>query len=156
MSGRPEILFPLFAGLTTLDGVGPKNAQHLHQMAVEKPRDLLFTLPYAGIDRRRRDSVLDAELPAVVTVEVEIIAHRPARGRGGAYRITVRDSRSTFQLVFFHARADYLNRSLPVGARRLVSGRVELFDGGRRWSTPTMSPGSKRLPRSRLSNRSIR
>ena len=45
MSGRPEILFPLFAGLETLDGVGPKTARTFAQMDVEKPRDLLFTLP---------------------------------------------------------------------------------------------------------------
>ena len=29
MSGRPEPLFPLFAGLETLEGVGPKTAQNL-------------------------------------------------------------------------------------------------------------------------------
>ncbi|MEY3959912.1 MAG: hypothetical protein RIR14_566, partial [Pseudomonadota bacterium] len=34
-----------------------------------------------------------------------------------------------FQLVFFHARGDYLQKLLPTGQRRLVSGRVELFDG---------------------------
>ena len=34
-----------------------------------------------------------------------------------------------FQLVFFHARGDYLQKLLPTGQRRLVSGKVELFDG---------------------------
>ena len=32
-------------------------------------------------------------------------------------------------LVFFHARADYLKRILPEGGRRLISGRVEEFNG---------------------------
>ncbi|MCP9482042.1 ATP-dependent DNA helicase RecG [Shimia sp. CNT1-13L.2] len=129
MSGRPEILFPLFAELTTLDGVGPKTAQHMAQIAIEKPRDLLFLLPYSGVDRQRRESVLDVTLPDVVTVEVLVGSHRPARNRGGAYRITVEDGRTAFQLVFFHAKGDYLKRVLPEGSRRLVSGRVELFDG---------------------------
>ena len=129
MSGRPEILFPLFAELTTLDGVGPKTAQHMAQIAIEKPRDLLFSLPYSGVDRQRRESVLDVALPDVVTVEVLVGSHRPARNRGGAYRITVEDGRTAFQLVFFHAKGDYLKRVLPEGSRRLVSGRVELFDG---------------------------
>ncbi len=31
--------------------------------------------------------------------------------------------------MFFNARGDWLTRQLPPGARRLVSGRVELFDG---------------------------
>ena len=129
MSTRPEILFPLFADVTTLDGVGPKIAQHMAQIGIEKPRDILFSLPYSGVDRRRRESVLDATLPGVVTVQVRVGAHRPARNRSGAYRITVEDARTAFQLVFFHARADYLQRVLPEGSERLVSGRVELFDG---------------------------
>ncbi|CUK01270.1 ATP-dependent DNA helicase RecG [Shimia thalassica] len=129
MSGRPEILFPLFADVTTLTGVGPKVAQNLGQIDIEKPRDLLFTLPYSGVDRRLRDSVLEADLPGVVTVDVLIGTHRPARNRGGAYRITVEDAQTTFQLVFFHARGDYLQRVLPEGERRIISGKVELFDG---------------------------
>ena len=37
MTGRPEPLFPLFAGLETLDGVGPKTAKLMEQMGVETP-----------------------------------------------------------------------------------------------------------------------
>ncbi|WP_417472179.1 ATP-dependent DNA helicase RecG [Leisingera sp.] len=129
MSGRPEILFPLFAGAETLPGVGPKTAQSLAQMDVETPRDLLFSLPYSVIDRRRRSSIKGAELPATLTVEVTIGRHRPARNRGGAYRIHVTDAEVEFQLVFFHGRSRYLEAQLPEGARRVVSGKVELFDG---------------------------
>ncbi len=78
MSGRPEILYPLFAALDTLAGVGPKTAKTFAQMEVEKPRDLLFTLPYSGIDRRHRASIQGVDLPAVVTVEVEVGRHLPA------------------------------------------------------------------------------
>ncbi|MBY6134508.1 ATP-dependent DNA helicase RecG [Nocardioides marinus] len=129
MSGRPEILFPLFAGAETLPGVGPKTAQSLAQMGVETPRDLLFSLPYSVIDRRRRSSIKGAELPATLTVEVTIGRHRPARNRGGAYRIHVTDAEVEFQLVFFHGRSRYLEAQLPEGARCVVSGKVELFDG---------------------------
>ncbi|QFT60055.1 ATP-dependent DNA helicase RecG [Sulfitobacter sp. THAF37] len=129
MKGRPEALFPLFAGLETLEGVGPKTAQTLGQLSVIAPRDLLFTLPYSGIDRRLRSTVRDAVLPAVVTVAVTVGTHHAPRSKGGAYRIHVEDAETSFQLVFFHARGDYWKRQLPPGARRVVSGRVELFDG---------------------------
>ncbi|MBL6674069.1 MAG: ATP-dependent DNA helicase RecG, partial [Candidatus Puniceispirillum sp.] len=33
------------------------------------------------------------------------------------------------ELVFFHAHSDYVAKQLPVGARRIVSGRVDLFQG---------------------------
>lgn len=129
MSQRPEILFPLFGNLTTLEGVGPKTAQNMAGLGVEVPRDLLFLLPYSGIDRRQVETVQGADLPATLTVEVEIGQHRPARNKGGAYRIDVIDSQVAFQLVFFHARGDYLGKLLPTGQRRIVSGKVELFDG---------------------------
>ncbi|MEM9550206.1 MAG: ATP-dependent DNA helicase RecG [Pseudomonadota bacterium] len=129
MSGRPEPLFPLFASLETLDGVGPKIAQNMGQLGLQAPRDLLFHLPYAVIDRRRRDTVQGANLPGTVTVQVTIGPHRPARNKGGAYRVHVIDAQTEFQLVFFHARGDYLQRLLPQGEERLVSGKVEFFDG---------------------------
>ena len=126
---RPAILFPLFAGVETLDGVGPKSAKLLAQMGVERPRDLIFTLPYAVIDRRRRDTINGAQFPSTLTVEVTVGAHVPARRKGGPARVFVRDAETEFQLVFFHARGDYLQRLLPAGQRRVVSGKIELFDG---------------------------
>ena len=129
MSARPELLYPLFADLETLPGVGPKTAKLLPQIGIEAPRDLLFALPYAVVDRRRRSTISGADLPATLTVEVTIGAHRPPRNKGGAYRIHVEDEAADFQLVFFHARGDYLKKLAPTGARRLVSGKVEFFDG---------------------------
>ena len=129
MGGRPERLFPLFAGLETLEGVGAKTARALAGIGVEKPRDLLFTLPYSGIDRRRRDSIREVTPPTTVTVEVRVGAHAPPASRGRPYRVHVRDARAEFLLVFFHARGEYLQRLLPTGERRIVSGKLELFDG---------------------------
>jgi len=129
MAGRPPELFPLFAGLDTLPGVGPKAVQAFAQMAVEKPRDLLFTLPHSGVDRRLRRSIREVTPGSTVTVEVEIGGHVPPRRKGGPARVHVRDSETEFQLVFFHARGDWLDRQLPSGQRRVISGKLELFDG---------------------------
>ncbi|WP_102107922.1 ATP-dependent DNA helicase RecG [Oceaniglobus roseus] len=129
MSGRPEVLFPLFAEATVLDGVGPKTAQALAQLGIEKPRDLLFTLPHSGIDRQRRDTVQGSEPGTVVSVEVLVGRHIPARAKGRPYRVEVTDAATTFQLVFFHARGEWLNGQLPTGQRRVVSGKLEFFDG---------------------------
>ena len=70
-----------------------------------------------------------ADFPQVVTVEVSVGRHHPPARRGGPYRVEVEDAATRFQLVFFHARDDYLRRILPTGARRVVSGKAELFDG---------------------------
>ena len=129
MSGRPEALFPLFAGLETLDGVGPKTAAHMAQLGISAPRDLLFALPYAVIDRRRSATIRGHDLPKTLTTSVTILSHHSPRNRSGAYRVHVRDAETEFQLVYFHARGDYLKKLLPVGETRIVSGKVELFDG---------------------------
>ncbi|MFC7703754.1 ATP-dependent DNA helicase RecG [Plastorhodobacter daqingensis] len=129
MAGRPPALFPLFAGLETLEGVGPKTAALFEAMQITRPRDLLFTLPHAVVDRRRLNSLREVTPPAIATVEAEILAHHPPRSRGKPWRVLLRDAGGEFQLVFFHARGDYLTKLLPPGTRRLVSGRVELFDG---------------------------
>jgi len=126
---RPEILFPLFAALTVLDGVGPKSAQNFSNMAIDRPRDLLFTLPFGCVDRRPRSSLKGLVFPAIATIEVEVGAHHRPSGRGRPYRVMVQDAEMDFQLVFFHAREDWIQKNLPVGERRLVSGKVEVFDG---------------------------
>ena len=129
MTGRPETLFPLFSDLARLDGVGPKTALLLAAGGIEKPRDLLFTLPASGIDRQLRASIREVVAPAVVTVEVEVGLHQAARAKGKPYRIVVQDAATSFNLVYFHARPEQLQRLLPTGQRRVVSGRIELFDG---------------------------
>ena len=69
MSGRPEILFPLFASLETLPGVGEKTAKLFGQLDIEAPRDLLFTLPASGVDRRFRPTIQGLTFPITATTE---------------------------------------------------------------------------------------
>ncbi|WP_415182972.1 ATP-dependent DNA helicase RecG [Phaeovulum sp.] len=129
MTGRPPILFPLFAALETLPGVGEKTARAFAQIGIERPRDLLFTLPYSGVDRRIVTTIRDVVPPVTVTVEVEVEGHMPARRKGGPARVMVRDAATDFQVVFFHARSEWLEKQLPTGQRRIISGKVEIFDG---------------------------
>ncbi len=128
-TGRPEILWPLFGAITKLEGIGPRGAEALAATGIERPRDLLFTLPHSGVDRRFRTSIRDVTAPAMVTVEVEVGLHQPPKTKGKPYRITVQDAATAFQIVFFHAKGDYLRHLLPTGQRRIVSGKVEIFDG---------------------------
>lgn len=127
--GRPDKLFPLFAGLETLAGVGPKTSKSFEALNVRRPRDLLFTLPQNIIDRRRRDTVKEVDVGETATIEVEILDHLPPPRKGLPYRVVVRDSAVMFHIVFFRGTPDWLKKQLPIGARRLISGKVELYDG---------------------------
>jgi hypothetical protein len=68
---------------------------------------------------------------AIVTLKVRIDRHQPApRGRGNVpYRVFAHDETGEIGLVFFHAKAAWLEKLLPVGETMLVSGRVEWFNG---------------------------
>jgi ATP-dependent DNA helicase RecG len=131
---RPQILNPLFAALTSLSGIGPKlEALYTRLLDRETPRliDLLFHLPTGAIDRRARPKLNEVEPGTVVTVAVKVEEHRPApRHRPRApYRILTSDDTGTLTLTFFSARPDYLEKLLPVGETRYVSGTAEFYDG---------------------------
>jgi ATP-dependent DNA helicase RecG len=131
---RPPLLNPLFAAITTLPGVGSKLLKLYDRLlAREEARviDLLFHLPSGAIDRRARPKLRDAPLDTVVTVAVTVDRHRPApphRPRA-PYQVYASDETGDLTLTFFNARRDYLQKLLPVGERRYLSGKIELYDG---------------------------
>ena len=133
-SMRPSLLDPLFASLTSLPGVGPKLERHYVKLLNrDSPRviDLLFHLPAGTIDRRARPKLNEVQPGQIVTVAVTVDHHRPApphRPRA-PYQIYTSDETGTLTLTYFNARRDYLEKLLPAGARRYVSGRAEFYDG---------------------------
>jgi len=124
---RPDILFPLFATITGLPGVGPKVAKQLEKLAGPRIVDLLWHLPREIVDRRFSPKVAAAPFGPVVTLTVRVESHFPARDRRSPYRVLCGDETGFLYLVFFHARQDYLQRVLPIGSTRIVSGRLERF-----------------------------
>src|SRR5690606_35554395 len=59
----------------------------------------------------------------------------PGAGRG-PYRIRASDAAGTIDLVWFHPRAEWLARMLPTCAVRVVSGRIDQFQGALQMSHP--------------------
>src|SRR5690349_18202116 len=132
---RPVALNPLFASLTSLPGVGTKLEKLYGRLLGRNdgPRivDLLFHLPSGTIDRRARPKLRDIVPGHVVTVAVTVDRHRappPYRSRA-PYQIYTSDETGDLILTYFSARKDYLQKLLPVGSRRYVSGRADLYDG---------------------------
>ena len=124
---RPQVLYPLFASLRSLPGAGPRIAQLLERLVGPRVGDLLWHLPSGLIDRRYAPTVADARAGAVATLTVRVIDHQPPSRPRQPYRVACADDTGTLVLVFFHARPDYLQKVLPVGAVRVVSGIVERY-----------------------------
>src|SRR5258707_4592022 len=132
---RPALLNPLFAPVTTLSGVGPKQDKLLRYLLSrdETPRlvDLLLYLPASVIDRRARPKIRDAVQGTVVTLEVTVDRHRPAppRNARAPHLVYASDDTGDVVLTYFRSPPGYVEKLLPVGARRYVSGTLQMYDG---------------------------
>ncbi len=143
---RPSLLDPLFAPAASLPGVGPKIGKLLDRLLVEgsgqgaghaRVIDLLFHLPYATVDRRNRPKIAEAPLDQIVTIEAKIVEHFPPGPRSKApYKVLVEDETGDVLLVFFLANPQWIEKSLPVGEKRWISGKLELWDGHRQMVHP--------------------
>src|SRR5690349_1075073 len=132
---RPEILTPLFASLEGLPGIGAKTlkafARLVGREAGAAPRvlDLVFHLPVGVLDRSLRATLAEAPRDVLVTVEVTVERHRAGGRQGAPHRVFTFDDTGDLTLVFFSPRAEWIEKALPVGARRWVSGKIETYDG---------------------------
>ena len=127
---RPTEIFGLFAATTVLPGVGPKLAATLEKRIGTHVIDVLRHLPVGLIDRRARPSLDDVADGSIATFEILVIKHdKPPPGTRRPWRVMCENETGQIDLIFFHARDDYVSRMLPAGERRIISGRVELRQG---------------------------
>ena len=132
---RPDVLNPLFAAITSLPGIGSK-VERLYRRLLGRddvPRvvDLIMHLPTGTIDRRARPKLRDVQPDTVVTVAVTVDRHRPPppRRSRAPYQIYTSDETGDLLLTYFNPHKDYLEKLLPVGATRYVSGTAAFYDG---------------------------
>jgi ATP-dependent DNA helicase RecG len=143
MSLRPAILDPLFAPVSTLPGVGPKMVPLLDRLLGEPGRparviDLLFHVPTGGIGREVKGSIADAPIGEQVTLSVTVVDHQPGplNRNKAPYRVVVEDETGDVALIFFNIPRQRIQNLLPVGERRIISGKLELWDGRRQMVHP--------------------
>ena len=133
---RPDELSPLFSSAEGLTGVGPRMMVLLKKALVlppgiTEPRvlDLLWHLPTGVIDRRAEPTIAGAVPGTIATIAVRVLKHRPSpRGNTKApYKVQCEDDTGRLDLIFFHMERSFIERQLPEGEHRFVSGRVEKF-----------------------------
>ena len=124
---RPELLNPLFAEVTAMKGVGATLAKQLARLDLNRAVDLAFHLPAMALDRIVIDALDAAWVDRLVTVELEAVRYESGGARR-PFRIDCRDRANTYvSLVWFGGGGDYARRLLPIGAKRIVSGRLERY-----------------------------
>jgi ATP-dependent DNA helicase RecG len=142
---RPIELTPLFASLQSLTGIGPRLIVLVKKCltlppGVVEPRviDLLWHLPSGVIDRRAEPTVAAAVPGSIATLKVRVLKHKapPRSNTRAPYKVVTEDETGRLDLVFFHAERKFIERQLPVGETRYVSGRVERYGETMQMSHP--------------------
>ncbi|SJM63016.1 ATP-dependent DNA helicase RecG [Brevundimonas diminuta 3F5N] len=124
---RPEILFPLFADVTTLKGVGPRSAPLVQKVAGPLVRDVLFLSP-SGVIQRRRTTAMEAVDGEIGVFEVTIDRLIPPHKHGAPIKVRAIDDTGFIHLIWFAGSPRHIESLAPRGSRRLVTGKVERFN----------------------------
>ena len=126
---RPDRLNPLFAAAASLPSVGPAAVRALERLDIARVRDLLFHFPIGWRHTHSIAHLADAREGQRVAVPVTILSHEPSRGRG-PHRIVADDAGGLgLVLAFFGPRASGMAARFPVGAKIIVAGRLDLWNG---------------------------
>lgn len=124
---RPEILFPLFAPVTSLKGVGPRVAPLVERLAGPLVRDLAFLTP-TGVIRRRPMTAADAVEGEVGVFRLRIDRLIPPHKIGAPFRLRASDDTGFVHLIWFAGSPQQIERLAPQGTERIVSGKVERYN----------------------------
>ena len=129
---RPANLFPLFRGVETLKGIGPRLASIISKRIGTHAIDLIWHVPVGIIHRHIRPTLAHIQDGEVVTLTLTPIHHdKPPPRTRRPFRVTCQHNDgkndNTVELIFFHAKGNYVETQLPLGQARLVSGRAEWF-----------------------------
>jgi ATP-dependent DNA helicase RecG len=141
---RPSILDPLFRSLHSIKGVGPQLSSLLTRFfgAPEGQEaialDLLMHMPVGVVDRRRMTGIAGTFANHVATLKLHIDRHQPPpRGKPQVpHRVFAHDETGEIQLVFFRAQGGWVEKALPVGEDRYVSGKIDFFNGEKQITHP--------------------
>jgi ATP-dependent DNA helicase RecG len=124
---RPELLNPLFASIEGLKGVGPQLAKPLDKLGLTRLKDLAYHLPDRFVERRPVASLDDAEIGEQIVIALTPREYRSSPGRG-PFRVLAEDAAGDIvALAWFGRNAGWAKKSLPLGEKRWVAGRLEQF-----------------------------
>ncbi len=126
---RPDILNDLFADSASLAGVGAKLAKPLERLGLTRLKDLAYHLPERFINRRVIANLDDGEEGEQVVIALTVTEHRAARASArGPYRVLAQDEIGNICALTFFGRASYTaKKTLPVGEKRWIAGRLDRY-----------------------------
>jgi ATP-dependent DNA helicase RecG len=137
----------LFDPLETLPGVGPKRAA-LIAKACGGPRilDLLFHLPDRIASRTRISHAAEAPPEAEAVLRVTALATRSAMSRATRRRYVEVRTAEEVTLRFMQSNLGWIDRLLPKGEARWISGRIRPEGDGWSCISPDVAASEEAFP----------
>ena len=124
----PEVLNPLFAETTSLEGVGPKLKKPLERLGLTRIRDVAYHLPERFVARRAVADLDEAVVGEQVVVALTPVEHRSGGSGRAPYRVLAADAKGNICALTYFGKAAYsAKKQLPVGAKRWISGRLDQY-----------------------------
>jgi len=126
---RPEILFPCFAQLISLSGIGPRTAAIMEKRIGKYVIDLAFYFPISIINRRASPDISEVIEGQIATLSLNILSVNIPPGRQTRpARIIAENETGKIEIVYFRAKSEYLKSLYKVGDRITISGKVDIFN----------------------------
>ena len=126
---RPEILFPLFAPVSSLPGIGKKLENSLENKIGNRVIDLLFHMPIHTIDRTITKNLSEKNSNSLVTIEIKVNKHFPAFYKSKKpYKVSAYSFITPVDIIFFNARNEYIKNLLPENHNFIISGKIDWYN----------------------------
>ena len=126
----------LLNNISLLPGIGLERQAFYVRLMGERIVDALWHIPTNVQSRRLLQSFTPQYADCLVTFEAKILGHAPSRRYGKPYRISaINQAGQVIELLFFRARAPYLNKIAKTDDTVVVSGKLTFrkFLGADHW-----------------------
>lgn len=128
---RPEILFPLYAPIDHLNGIGVETTKILKRLDMKRVVDMIWHLPsgiaYFPLKQSFKGCTPGDQVACVVTIMAYEI---PLKGQRQPFKVICElENGETLLITFFKAYVNTIETRLPVGQKRLVCGTLDRYLG---------------------------
>jgi ATP-dependent DNA helicase RecG len=124
----PEVLNPLFAEVTSLEGVGPKLKKPLERLGLTRVRDVAYHLPERFVSRRAVADLDEAVVGEQVVIALTPVEHRASGSGRAPFRVMAQDAKGNICALTYFGRAAFgARKQLPVGEKRWIVGRLDQY-----------------------------
>ncbi len=138
----PAAPITLETPIERLPGVGKVTAQSFKRLGVRTVYDILYHFPHRYDDFTSQKQIAELQVGAVETIVATVLDIRSFGTRSGmsGLEVLVGDDSGNLKVVFF--RQPWLAKQFTIGARIVLSGKVDSFQGLRQMTGPDWEPYS--------------